>query len=409
MPRNKIVRHQLPNGCSCSQISVMPKNWKQAKKVNGQWRIFYTFYDPANGKRQVSVKHMNQYLNIDERKYKTQEAIDIIMQGLQMGYNPFYKKIVHTRVQKYDIDEQTLFIPALKKALERIKLSDKYRQHISGYVIPNVEKAAIHLGYHVLFISQVKRKNIVYILDRLKEVSPRFSDNTFNRYRTDLKRLFKELVRVEAIENNPINEDLEKKQVEQQERTTLTKAERIFVNNLLAEKYPVFHRFLHIFFHGFTRETELMRLKGCDVDLDNQRFRITIFKGNKQKTVWKVIQTEALLFWREAMKNCKPDDYVFSRRLLPGPSPIRPDQITKRWYRLIKKKEFVINGKKTRITADFYSLHHTATTQMVDMFDQETAAEAKSHTTTKMVAKVYDIKSKSRYDEKIKRAPIKFA
>lgn len=409
MPKNKICRKPLPNGCSVSQISVIPNNWKQAKKISGPWRIFYTFYDPANGKKQVSSKKMNRYTDVAQRKAATEMIIERIGQALDMGYNPFYKKIVSNRQAKYDIENKTLFIPALKRALERIKVVDKYRKHIGGYVIPNVEKAAIHLNYHVLFISEVKRKHIVFILDHLKEVNDGFTDNTFNRFRTDLKILFKELVKVEAMEFNPIDENLEKKQVDQPDKVVLTETQRSFINNLLLEKYPSFHRFLHIFFHSLARETELMKVKGSDVDLDNQRFQVTILKGKKQKKVWKVIQTASLRYWREAMENCGPDDYVFSRGLVPGAEPIRPDQITKRWYRLIKCKEFNIDGKKTKITADFYSLHHLATTEMVDAFDQETAAEAKSHTTTKMVAKVYDIKDKKRKDEKIKRAPIKFA
>jgi integrase len=352
---------------------------------------------------------MNRFNELPERKAATELIIEAITQSLKMGYNPYYKKIVLQRNAKYDIGGDTLFIPALKKSLERIKVSDDYRKHFKGYIIPNVEKAAIHLGYHVLFISEVKRKHIIYILDHLAEVNERFTDNTFNMFRKDLKILFKELVSVEAIENNPIDENLPVKQVEQKERIVLSDAERVYINNLLCEKYPSFHRFLHIFFHSGARESELMRIKGCDVDLKGQRFRVTIKKGKKSRIVWKVIKTIALPYWSELMKDCGNDDYVFSRGLVPGSEKIRPDQITKRWYRLVKSREHEINGVKTKIEATFYSLKHSHSTEISGMISQEAAAEVNSHTSIQMVKKVYDLNSEHRQSEKIKRLNNKFA
>lgn len=407
MPKNKICRKELPNGCSRSQISVIPKNWKQSKKITGPWRIFYTFFDPVSGKKQVNFKRMNRYQDLAERKTQTQDALDVIEQALDMGYNPFYKKIITTREAKYDIEEKTLFIPALKRSLERIDIEDAYRKHIS-YVIRGVEKAATHLGFHVLFIGEVRRKHIVHILDYLYQSNAKFSDNTFNRFRTDLKILFKELVRVEAIENNPIDDNLPAKQIESKERGTLSSAERKFINELLLTKYPDFHRYLNIFYHSGARSTELLRLKGSDVDLEGQRYKTLVKKGKKYRTVWRTIKDIALRFWVEQMNGCGADDYVFSKGLRPGEKSIQPYQIHKRWTRLIKSKEFVIEGKKTKIEATFYSLKHSATTDMVDISTEELAAAQNAHTSTKLVRMRYDVKQEQRQHEKIKRLGNKF-
>jgi site-specific recombinase XerC len=401
-------RTLLPNGCSCSVISVTPANWKQLKKITRPWRIHYRFYDPTQPRpKQVNIKLMNNIRGVEDRKENTKLLIADELKRLKGGWNPFYKKVITSSVDKYNIADTTLFIPALYKALERKKLDENYRKHIKNYILPNVEKAAINLGYSLMYITEVKRKHIIFILDHLGETNERFSNYSYNRFRTDLKILFRELVLIDVIETNIMN-DIPVKQLEQKEKVVLSKSERIFINNLLQTKYPSFHRLLNIYFHGFTRETELMRLKGRDVDLEGQRFRVLIKKGRNQRTVWKVIQTEALQYWKEQMKGCGDDDYVFSVNLLPGKKQIRTDQITKRWYRLIKSKEFIINGVKTRIKANFQCLHHLAVTELVNYHGQKTAGHAKGHTSDKMVALVYDIKSKERMDDDIKSAPIKF-
>lgn len=400
----------LPNNCSCSELSVIPKNYKQVKKIAGPWRIHYRFYDPSQPKPiQVSIKAMNKFTELAERKQSVAVLIDNELQMLKGGWNPFYKKVVSKREEKYDIEQTTMFIPALKKALQRIKIEPAYRKHIERYIIPNTEKAAIHLGYNLMFVSEVKRKHIIFILDYLSETNTRFSDNTFNRFRTDLKILFKELVRIEAIEYNPIDEDFPLKRVQAKERKVLSMSERKFINDLLEEKYPSFHRYLHIFFHSGARSSELLKVRGEDVDLSNQRYRVTIKKGKNYRTTWKVIKDIALPFWVEAMKDCKPDQYVFSKGLKPGVEPIQSYQIHKRWTRLIKNKEFEIEGKKTKIEATFYSLKFSNTSEIVDHLNEEAAAELNSHQNTGMVVKIYDTRQEKRQADKLKKVNNPFA
>lgn len=409
MPKKEISQLLLPNGCYCSAINVTPSNWKQAKKINGPWRIHFRFYDPSHaGPIQVTDKQMNKFKDVRARKEKTQFLIDTITQALKAGYNPFHKAIVNRSQAIYDIEPKTLFITALQKVLARLDIEPAYKKHIEKYIIPNMDKAAIALSYNMMFISEVKRKHIIFMLDHLRQVNKKFSDNTFNRFRTDLKILFTELVEVEAVESNIIN-DIRVKQVETKERKVLSPAERKFINELLLDKYPDFHRFLNIFFHSGARSSELLRIKFEDVDLPNQRYKVTIRKGKKYRTIWRVIKNIALPFWTEIVQKAKPGDYLFSKRLLPGASPIQPYQIHKRWTRLIKNKEFEIEGKKTKIQATFYSLKHLNTTEIVDQLNEQAAAELNGQTSTAMVVKIYDTKQKTRQAEKLKKVNNPFA
>lgn len=409
------VRHKLPNGCSRSEISVTPKTWNVLKKISGPWRIHYRFYDPSRPKpHQVTLKDMNKYLDIEARKEATKFLIDAEKTMLATGYNPFIKKTVIQREGKYDLEPTTLFIHALKGAVARMQLNKRTRHEMNNYIIKRFEEAAVRLDLSMMTISEVKRRHIIYILDKVRETYPRFSNNTFNHFRTYLQMIFVELLEIEAVETNIIN-DIKVKSIEHKTRKVLSPAERTFINSLLSEKYPAFHRFLNIFFHSGGRITELMKVKGSDVDLPGQRYKTTILKGQNPKSVWRTIKTVALPFWASAMEGCAPNDHVFSVGLKSGPKQIREDQITKRWYRLIKQKVFEIDGKKTQITADFYSLKHLNTTETMDLLEnsieapENVAAAQNGHTSTAMVVKIYDVKNSERKHKKLKQINNPFA
>src|SRR5688572_16161138 len=84
----------LPNGCSCSKLSVYPKNWQTNKaKISIDWYIIYRFYDPNYMKpKQVMVKGMNLFKSIAERQEATQNLLVSEMDKLVMEkFNPFQK------------------------------------------------------------------------------------------------------------------------------------------------------------------------------------------------------------------------------------------------------------------------------------------------------------------------------
>lgn len=84
---------------------------------------------------------------------------------------------------------------------------------------------------------------------------------------------------------------------------------------------------------------------------------------------------------------------VFSEGLVPGDVEIDPSQINKRWYRIVKKN--------LGITADFYSLKHLHTSEVVELLNDEEAAKHNSHTSTAMVNGVYDVNRKKRAANKV--------
>jgi hypothetical protein len=65
--------------------------------------------------------------------------------------------------------------------------------------------------------------------------------------------------------------------------------------------------------------------------------------------------------------------------------------------------------KKLGIQADFYSLKHLHTTEVVDLLNEVEAAKHNEHASTAMVVGIYDVRKTEREHEKMKRLGNKFA
>jgi hypothetical protein len=106
-------------------------------------------------------------------------------------------------------------------------------------------------------------------------------------------------------------------------RATLTREERQLINTFLHTYYRRFWIFLQCFFHSGARETEMMRLKGRDIEISNKQIKYLVLKGNVYEEVYRPIKGIAVPFWEMALENCRLDDYVFAKGLEPGPVKYR--------------------------------------------------------------------------------------
>jgi integrase len=372
------------NGCSHSKLSVNPKNWEtKSAKTNLDWFITYRFYDPSFPKpKLVMLKGMNSYKSLADRQIETIRLIKQELESLADGYNPFQKKTLAAST-----DEKRTIIEALNYAFTKTVVADLTRRDIK-YSITQFDKAITVLGLEQMSISEVTRKHVKLILDESSS-----SNDRFNKNRSGLMILFSILTELEMVNTNFVR-DVKRKKTVKKIRQILTPAERVIVDNHLKVNHPEFHRFLHIFFHSGARISELIRLKVQEVDLSNQRFKVTILKGRQYVETWKTIKDVALPYWDEVLKSSTINQYVFSRGLVPGDVCIKPYQIDKRWNRLVKKK--------LNIEADFYSLKHLHTTEVVELLDDVQAAKHNSHTNTAMVNSVYDVRATGRKANQVK-------
>lgn len=406
----------LPNGCWCSMPKICPKSaYGRNASTKKDWSIQYRFYDPMvlydsgplKGKvkpKQVTLKGMNQYKSVRDRRLYANILIDKELDLLKNGYNLHTGQYINEQQVFYEIDPATPFIKALWKAFDKTTGVTGTRTDIKS-VITGVEKAARELRFSEIPISQVSRKYINAILQRCRETNKRFSAHRHNKYRAYLMKLFKQLIQMEAIQVNPMH-DVAKMKETKKLRATLTREQRQLVNDHLFKNHYNFWRLLQVFFHSGSRETEIMKVQGKHVDLVNQKCIYTVMKGKEIREVERPIKDIILPTWQELMQNCGPEDYLFSKMLESGAVHIRPDQITRRWRKYVKGP---VKDGGLNIQADFYSLKHLnldETSAQLGMYD---ASKMASHTSTVVTMDHYLVGEKDRQNERLKKVANSFA
>ena len=193
----------LPRGCKRSELSVHPKNWKSPKaSVKEKWYIHYRFYDEAGRVKQVAVRGMNRFSSYEDRKRDTEYVLNKLSEQLQNGFNPFTQLSIPEVEYDYEIGPNTPFIKAIEQGMEKVKCNAHTKVIIKG-VVKCVRKVAIELRFDSYPISNIMRRHIKRILQEC-QVSRNLSTGNYNHYRAYLMMIFRELVEVDAIENNPV-------------------------------------------------------------------------------------------------------------------------------------------------------------------------------------------------------------
>jgi integrase len=387
---------ELPNGCKASQPAVNPKNWKERNAdMSKDWQISYRFTDEHGKVKQVSVRGMNDMKKRQQRKEITKFQLEKILEDLKGGYNPITNKTVPlSNDSTVNMNRYSSLIDALWFAHQQMKATLKYETWKDIEGVLNTVQAACNTGN--LVISKTTRKDVLRMLNEVGEhikkqpavqlkkgerdtdSIPRreWTNNNYNRYRRYLSSCFSVCIDQELIDLNPIDKRLRKRPViKEEERLTLTREERKRVKEHLKTNHPSFYRYVQIFFHSGGRSTELLNMQGKDVYLYDGIFKVLVKKGGQWIKVKKAIKNIALEFWVDAMKDCKPNDYVFSIGLVPGQKKITPSKITERWRIHVKEK--------LGIQADFYSLKHLNLDEVADKLDIQLSKKMASHTSNK--------------------------
>ncbi|WP_025125680.1 tyrosine-type recombinase/integrase [Myroides odoratimimus] len=390
------------NQCYFTDIWVSPKDFKKAKKASltKQWYVQCYFYDPKFKDKYPKGfpyrKKINKFQTLKERIEAAEYLLLEIPALFKQGYNPITKLyMVDKEDQELDpthISEESSFLHALNWAYNNVEVSQSTKNDIKG-ILKYVTEAVVRLAFDELEIKTVKKKHIRFVLDNIQKETGPFSAHKFNKYRSYLSILFKELEEYEIIENNFVK-SIRKKTELREPREVLTKEQRTLVNNHLKDNYISFWRFTNIFFHSGARISELLDLKVKDVNLDKGTFRILVKKGKQFIHTNKVIKDIALPFWERAIIGAHDDQYVFSNGLVPGDNRIRREQIQRRWKTHVKDK--------LGITADFYALKHLNLDDIAEIYSIEDAASAAGHTSTRMVITHYAVGEKERRNNKIR-------
>lgn len=395
----------LPNGCKCSEMKVNPKNWDTSKvSLKKDWLIYYRFYDPLKkeqypkGKLRI-IKGMNACKILEERQAAVRALIELELRELKnFGFNPISRRHVSPPTKNNLPSSDTPFIEALLWVLNKAQYASGTKSDLRS-VIKYLKEAAVLLNFDYLPVKELRTSHIIQLLEQCRTLKKTWNSKTFNAYVKYLSLLFAQLVQHQIADINPVTGIKKKKTVKelrkilsQEECRTIDAFAKAFDKNLW--------RFIHIFFHSGSRTTEILRVKGEHVDLKNQKVKYLVLKGQQPEWIERTIKDISLPLWEEAVKNCRTEEYVFSRGLKPGALSIRPEQICRRWRTHIKKK--------LGIECDFYSLKHLNTDQTSEQIDLKTASIHNGHKSTD-ITKIYAVNEKERTHQKIKGIGNQFA
>jgi site-specific recombinase XerC len=378
-----------------TELKVSPSDWlTNPSSINKSWQIWYRF----NGIL-VKVQGMNRHKEYTERLKKTLELLQQEKEKLSVyGYNPLTKTFLKTPPNKemqvpefHKAHRGVGFLEALHLAYDQLQVEKPTLACVKS-CLKYVSASSIKIGLKNLPINQIRRKHIKLLMNHCSE-QRNFSPRSWNIYRSYLMMLFEQLDELEMVDHNPAKELKKKKEILQL-RDTLSQDERVKVKTHLVKNYPDFYRFVEIFFHSGSRRTELLSLKVKDVNLEKGEYKTLVKKGNQKRFVIRVIKNVVKSLWIEQLREANPEHYVFSIGLSTGTNKIRPEQVTKRWKRLVKDK--------LGITADLYSLKHLNTDETASLLDIDAAAAHNGHTTTQVTKRHYAFGEDERVRQRLK-------
>lgn len=361
MPVKRHKQIKLANNCRYSTPSVHPSNWERGGQslLKQDWYIKYRFYDDNLKQSKSIMIRCNKFDDIDERRGFVDEKLAGIKQALEVnGYNPIAEtqESDFADVEITDVSKSTPLVDALKFARSKLKKAATTMRDLD-MVIGNVDKALTVLNLRHLTIGLAGKKHLRMICDECsKKKDGTTSEDKFNRHRTYLGILYKELCEFDAVEVNiPLALSVKDEPIKEM-RTTLTVEERQKIDAHFKKYHPNFWRFIHIFFASGARGTEIMRVRVKDVDLTRGVVYYQVMKGKEYRIKPRPIKNNVLHLWRELIAGAEQDMYVFSRDRKPGYTFVSSDANRQFWYENCKKE--------LGIEADFYSLKHLNTTEV---------------------------------------------
>lgn len=374
---------KLLNGCSYTEPWVTPKNWKRCKDLSKNWRVECKFFDPAFKEKYPDGFRFKRRVNRGDTVQSRREAIEALLYEIPIifereGYNPITKEFMidHSKPIAGTLTPDLTISSAFQVARELLVGSDKHRNQIR-IAVNRFEKNVKTMRLSHLTIGELNYITFFNILN-----SMHLKNNYYNKFRVYFMSLFKILIKNQCCKENfaaMLDKRMEIKKI--RKSLSIEQIEMIF--DFLEENYYEFFRYAKIFFYSGTRSSELLTIQKQHVRLEKQEYDVLIKKrANSYSWETKVIMKDALPFWEDLLIGCKnKEDFIFSKNLSPGPTSIRPDQITRRWLMHVKRKLAFFNGelctmeylneKKIKkfdlIEEDFYSLKHS----FLDFLDEQ--------------------------------------
>ena len=413
MKKKRKIRTELRNGCSRTEVYFSPENYRKLRNNSDllkDWFVECRFHDPKFKDKYPNGfqfrKRTNCFQTITERK----AAMEIYKNDMEIlldkqNYNPITK--VFMPCEGGELYRGMDFKSAIETARLKLSGGEKHLRDVK-IALNRFVKGIDELNYAFLNVSDIKIWHIKNTLDYLK-ISPSY----YNKFRQYLSDIFKVFLEYGCVDSNPVR-DISKKKINPKVRELISMNKLIYIDKFLKEKHYSFYRYRQIFYYSGSRTAELLRIQRKHVNLDKQEFLLQIRKGAYYNWVTKPINDAVLNYWKELCKLCEsPEDYIFSKKLVPGSVPNSPAQITKRWNTHVKNNKDIKDdeGNIIEVAEDFYSFKYMFLDKLDEIqhegkgSDFNLAQTAASHTSNHTTG-IYTVNRKRREVEFLKHVRV---
>jgi len=313
---------------------------KVCKAADGNWYVFFRY----NGQLKKFKKGINYIKDLAKREKEAIALAEAIHKKLKTGWNPNIPEI------EFSQPDYTIF-NALKFALEKKKpnIAEKTYSGYSG-TVSFISDAITQLGLKAMPVADVKRAHIKLFLEAAAK-KRKWSNKAYNKHLNHLKAILSELIQWDVIQFNPAHQIKNLPVEEIEANIPATPRQHKKIKETLENQYPEFYKFILTIFHTGIRPAEILQIKISMIDLYKQQIILPqeITKTRRKRIV--PINNHLLQFYTNMQLEKFPTHYYLfgSHRtpgkgntgnfedFIPGPTQIKRDTATKRWYKIVKE------------------------------------------------------------------------
>lgn len=294
--------------------------------LNKRWYVeFYTRSEEQSSTQRKQVFVPATLKTAEAREHWAKETIKEIQQMATAGYD--FKPLV-VKPKQPSSTPQYSFPQAIEMAISTRLNSDRRRTIQTYRSFLNIFNDWItKSGYDSIEINQVTDLHISHFLNWL-QVEKKIGNTTYNNYLQRLTTAFNALIKQGIVSKNPCHQ-IEALQEETGKNISLNFHQRLTIEKYLLDYNRPLYKFTRFLYFTFLRPNELVQLKIKDIDLKNRQIIVpaSVSKNKKEETV---AIPKLLLAEIAPMRLDKfaPEDYVFSKNLLPGDAKIYPTHVS---------------------------------------------------------------------------------
>jgi integrase len=310
--------------------------------LSKRWYVGYYFTHPETNEFKLFQVWISSKLKTrKERRRKASEIIELINDKLRRGFNPYQQE----NISFTNLVTAVEAVVEIKCAGARPRTAITYRSYGRIFI-----KWLHAEGLNSLSVDGFNYQHCLKFSDYIK-MKQGLSSRTHNNYIDCLRTLFSELENREYILKNHFKKI---KHYPEGEQSIFAYSECEL--NLLKENIPHSDPRLWLVcqfvYYCAIRPAELVRLKIKYLDIENGKIIMPgeITKNKRQEVI--AIPPQFIEELRKSdFSSQRPDDFLFSSKLLPGPFQVAPTRLAERFRREANKI-----GLKRRL----YDLKHTA-------------------------------------------------